>query len=130
MERAAWVYTVDTVRGADTLKRYQGLKAALRMLAKQVLGSSYGTPRPPALGLTPCCWLRAVACCHGSEPSLMQVRIWEAKVVQCMQLWTQIACHECHQGLCVREHASCVAVRSKYPYYQNERIYYQYMYSN
>ena len=39
VERTAWTYTLDTVRNADTLKRYQGLKAAMRMLATQVLGT-------------------------------------------------------------------------------------------
>jgi hypothetical protein len=36
VEAAAWRYTLDALRGAEALRRYQGLKAALRMLAAQV----------------------------------------------------------------------------------------------
>jgi malate/lactate dehydrogenase len=36
VEAVAWEYLQSTIRNVDSLKRYQGLKAALRMLTNQV----------------------------------------------------------------------------------------------
>ena len=36
MVDVAWSFFARTIRSVDSLKRYQGLKAALRMVTKQV----------------------------------------------------------------------------------------------
>lgn len=51
MEAAAWRYTLDAMQGAAQLKRYHGLKAALRMLAAQVKCSRLFTPLAPSAAL-------------------------------------------------------------------------------